>query len=179
MKNTKNCSNSDDCENCGGKFWIPLNVCTQESQRFYPCADCCKKLHPSEWPKFPTPKDDDNARLLELLNEADDLLARIESEDHGSRADEITALRGKINSSSNRATQQLPTEAGFYWWRENKESAWRMVQAVDFGVEDKSQLMTYDVQNHAWSGRSLNAWKAFFPIGEWCHVTEPNKQNQP
>jgi hypothetical protein len=76
--------------------------------------------------------------------------------------------------------RQLPSEEGFYWWRENPERTWRMVQVVDFasGVEDKARLMTYDVQNYSWSGRSLKGWADHFPIGEWLHVPMPNDQDE-
>jgi hypothetical protein len=75
----------------------------------------------------------------------------------------------------NAIVRQLPAAEGFYWWRETPEKAWRMVQVVDFAasVEDKSHLMTYDVQNHSWSGRSLKGWADHFPIGEWIHVPLP------
>ena len=43
----------------------------------------------------------ENERLRDALSEADDLLAIIESEEHGARANEITVLRGKINSLAN------------------------------------------------------------------------------
>lgn len=77
--------------------------------------------------------------------------------------------------------RHLPSEEGFFWWRENPSKAWRMVQVVDFasGVEDKAHLMTYDVQNHSWSGRSLRGWADHFPIGEWFHVPLPNAKDQP
>jgi hypothetical protein len=88
----------------------------------------------------------------------------------------MAAAVGRFCDEFMKIETTLPEAAGFYWWRENKESAWRMVQVVDFGVDDKSQLMTYDVQNHAWSGRSLNAWRAFFPIGEWAQVNEPHER---
>lgn len=72
----------------------------------------------------------------------------------------------------------LPSEEGFYWWREKDERAWRMVQVVDFasGYEDASHLMTYDVQNGSWRGRSLKAWAEHFPIGEWVRVFEPQER---
>ena len=51
----------------------------------------------------------ENAMLREALGEADDMLARIESEDHGHRADEITVLRGRIISFANASDdRQLP-----------------------------------------------------------------------
>jgi hypothetical protein len=85
----------------------------------------------------------------------------------------------KVNGGSrsvDHIVRHLPSEEGFYWWRENPERTWRMVQVVDFAssVEDKAHLMTYDVQNHSWSGRSLKGWAEYFPIGEWLHVRLPN-----
>jgi len=73
------------------------------------------------------------------------------------------------------AIRRLPSDEGFFWWRENSGKPWRMVQVVDFSpsLEDKAFMMTYDVQNHSWSGRSLRAWAMHFPIGEWIHVSPP------
>ncbi len=64
----------------------------------------------------------------------------------------------------------LPTEPGFYWWRKNAMRVWRMIQVIDYGG---GQLMTYDVETHEWSGRSIDAWREYDVIGEWIAISKP------
>lgn len=72
-------------------------------------------------------------------------------------------------------SEGLPTLAGFYWWRPNPKAEWRMVQLVDYSIDqnDPSHLMSYDVEMNSWSGRSLKSWSGHFAIGEWKYVQKP------
>lgn len=63
----------------------------------------------------------------------------------------------------------LPTEAGFYWWRETERAEWRMLQVVDCG--GPQYLNAYDVQHGSFGGRGLRYWD--FPIGQWVKVHTP------
>lgn len=66
----------------------------------------------------------------------------------------------------------LPTLPGFYWWRESAAFPYRMVHIIDFG---DGRLTSYDVQRAAWGGRSLDAWREHFPIGEWQRILTPEE----
>jgi hypothetical protein len=71
----------------------------------------------------------------------------------------------------------LPCSAGFYWWRVSADEDWRMVQIVDFAAgypEEPPHLAAYDVEKHAWGGRTLRMWEIHDPIGEWVECHKPN-----
>jgi len=70
----------------------------------------------------------------------------------------------------------LPTEPGFYWWRTEPRQKWRMVHVRQLGdVRPGGQpyLEACDVEFHRWSGRSLDLWVKFWPVGEWIHCPKP------
>jgi len=70
----------------------------------------------------------------------------------------------------------LPKEEGFFWWRENEKRDWRMVQIVAFAScnEDTRRLMTYDVHQHSWGGRSMKMWADYYPAGQWIPIYPPD-----
>ena len=52
-----------------------------------------------------------------------------------------------------------------------------MVQIVDFAAgypEEPPHLAAYDVEKHAWGGRTLRMWEIHDPIGEWVECHKPN-----
>jgi hypothetical protein len=74
----------------------------------------------------------------------------------------------------------LPTAAGFYWWRVSAAEDWRMVQIVDFAADlpdEPTHLAAYDVEKHAWGGRTLRMWAIHDPIGEWVQCHKPNNKD--
>ena len=83
-------------------------------------------------------------------------------------------LAGRIPTSLLAAAgSALPTRGGFYWWREDDRSEWRVVKVADYG--DGNHL-TGDVSFGKWSGRSLNAWRESFPVGEWVEILSPDAE---
>ena len=78
------------------------------------------------------------------------------------------------NTDAGERLPALPCSAGFYWWRVSADEDWRMVQIVDFAAgypEEPPYLAAYDVEKHAWGGRTLRMWD---PIGEWVECHKPN-----
>jgi hypothetical protein len=72
----------------------------------------------------------------------------------------------------------LPTNAGFFWWRRVATDEWRMIQIVDWnngGHTGTCYLSAYDVEHHDFSGRTMRAWSRFEDIGEWIPIRKPNK----
>jgi hypothetical protein len=68
----------------------------------------------------------------------------------------------------------LPTEPGFYWWRQKDTDAWRMVQIINFGDKEKPCLNAYDVEFCSFRGRNLKCWQEWAEkgplpehIGQW------------
>jgi len=70
----------------------------------------------------------------------------------------------------------LPTKAGFFWWRKEPSDEWRMIQIVDWsnGEHDGTvYLSAYDVECHDFGGRTMRAWSRFEKIGEWIAIPKP------
>ncbi len=70
----------------------------------------------------------------------------------------------------------LPQQAGFYWWRQDHLSTWRMVHVWDlnYAIGEEQFLVCYDVEFHSFGGRSTIGWAEHFMIGEWVRCERPN-----
>ena len=54
-----------------------------------------------------------------------------------------------------------------------------MVQIVDFAADagytaHPRHLAAYDVEKHAWGGRTLQMWAILDPVGQWVQCEKPN-----
>lgn len=70
------------------------------------------------------------------------------------------------------AGSALPTEAGFYWWRPAKPSAWRMIKVRS--VPGFPAHSADDVSHGSFIGRPIRGWAEDWPVGEWSRVQSPN-----
>lgn len=81
------------------------------------------------------------------------------------------------NIQSNEVNQvpskKLPTEIGFYWWRQDAAFDWRMIEAKNFGDDGIAHLSFTDVELQSFGGRSYKSWEEYFVIGEWMQIVRP------
>ncbi len=87
----------------------------------------------------------------------------------------LTAAMATAVAGQRLPADTLPDKAGFYWWRADAATPWRMIHVVDWsaGVDHRVNLVTYDVHTSEWSGRPLRHWEQFWKPGEWVMVTPP------
>ena len=62
----------------------------------------------------------------------------------------------------------LPTQPGFYWWREGT-LPFRMIQVMDLS----GLLAAYDVEKCEFKWRYLKDWQEYAEVGEWIAVPVP------
>ena len=77
--------------------------------------------------------------------------------------DERDELELKLKASS------LPSNTGFYWWRETPSHAWSMMMVM--GHDEN--LWADDISHGKFSGRTISVWLKHFPVGEWIEVLPP------
>lgn len=76
------------------------------------------------------------------------------------------------------ASTTLPTLPGFYWWRADKLTLWRMLCVSEVIIPQQSGSVKIhrkadDMNSGAFTGRSLVNWEEHAPVGEWVGPLTP------
>jgi len=85
----------------------------------------------------------------------------------------------QIDAEGRRVLTEVPTEPGFYWWREKPEYFWRMIQLVSCGVypiDLQPALYAYDVEFAKSIARPLRKWENVAEVGEWVACLKPDQE---
>ena len=88
-----------------------------------------------------------------------------------------TELDDIIRLANQVSTVSEPTTPGFYWWRRDSHSSWRMVHVIDllYSLGCPPSLSAFDVEHKSFGGKTISVWKAHQPLGEWIAVERPGE----
>lgn len=71
---------------------------------------------------------------------------------------------------------ELPTEAGFYWWRQDDAKPWKLLRVR--GSPGYKPTNVDELSGNAFFGRPLSHWAEDAPIGQWVRIQQPGEEGK-